>query len=196
MSRSDDSLIARYLEGDAEAFEDLYRRYASRLLGFVLSLGADRDAAEDLAQRTWLRALEALDAYKPRGRFRPWLFQTAYRLWVDEKRSGWERRRTPVDSEEELEQAASSDRAASGAEGRPPADPREQASACEERELVEAALKRLPEEMSRTVLLRIDGDLAYREIAELMGCPLGTVLWRMSEAQRRLARELASVRKG
>jgi RNA polymerase sigma-70 factor (ECF subfamily) len=196
MTPSDDSLIAQYLDGDPAAFEALYHRYAPRLLGFVYSLGADRDAAEDVAQKTWLRALEALDAYDPRGRFRPWLFRTAYRLWVDEKRSGWERRRVPVDSEEELEQAASSNRAAPGAAGRPPADPREQASAREERELVEAALERLPEEMSRTVLLRIDGDLAYREIAELMGCPLGTVLWRMSEAQKRLARELASVRKG
>jgi len=87
MRDDNDALIAQYLRGDANAFERLYDRHSPRLLGFLLSLGADRDAAEDLAQRAWLKAIEALDAYRPEGRFRPWLFTLAHHLWIDEKRS-------------------------------------------------------------------------------------------------------------
>ena len=66
MRENADALISRYLSGDAAAFEELYGRYASRLLGFVISLGASREAAEDVAQKAWLRVIEALHAYEPR----------------------------------------------------------------------------------------------------------------------------------
>ena len=192
MQESADALISRYLSGGAAAFEELYGRYASRLLGFVISLGAPREAAEDVAQKAWLRAIEALPAYEPRGRFRPWLFTLAHRLWLDEARSAWQRKRAPLD-EGQLDEFESTN--GTGAAGAPPVDPsegpRERAIRREQRALVEEGLAQLPETMRQTVLLRIDGDLTHREIAEAMDCPLGTVLWRMHEAQKRLTERLA-----
>jgi DNA-directed RNA polymerase specialized sigma24 family protein len=52
-------------EDDAESFGNLSQRYASRLLGFICSLGANRDMAEDLAQRTWMKVIEKLAVYRP-----------------------------------------------------------------------------------------------------------------------------------
>jgi len=184
MRDSDDELISRYLQGNAAAFERLYERYAARLLGFLAATGIGRDAAEDLAQKTWLRAIESLLRYQPQDKFRPWLFKMAHRLWLDEKRSAWERKRLSLE-EMETEEGEAAARAGLDVEnGRSPFD---QAAARQEREWVNRALDELPEEMRRTVLLRVDGALTHREIAEEMNCPLGTVLWRMHEAQRRLS---------
>ena len=187
MRDSDDDLISRYLQGNMAAFERLYERYAPRLLGFLIATGAGRDAAEDLAQKTWLRAIESLARYEPRDRFRPWLFKTAHHLWLDERRSVWERKRLSL---EEIGEKEGEETALAGSAPEKGVSPFDQAAARQERELVNQALDELPEELRRTVLLRVDADLTHREIAEEMECPIGTVLWRMHEAQRRLSERL------
>jgi len=182
-----DALISRFLQGDTASFERLYDHYAARLVGFLRSLGASREAAEDLAQRAWLKALEALGNYRPEGRFRPWLFRIAHHLWLDEVRSGRERGRGAMAPGPDAEGAPQR-------QGEPVDErtesPRDAAIAHEERGLVENALHELPDEMRRTVLLRIDANLTFREIAEEMDCSLGTALWRMQEAEKRLRRML------
>jgi RNA polymerase sigma factor (sigma-70 family) len=193
MDQSDDALIVRYLTGDVAAFEQLYHRYAGRLLGFLISMGAPRDAAEDVAQKAWIKALEALESYRGQGRFRAWLFTLSYRLWLDEARSAWRTRSFGMDEEQLAAVAANG---APRSTSSTVANPREAAEAREERELLEQALEELPDSMRQTVLLRIDGELAYREIAEMMDCPLGTVQWRMNEAQRRLSMMLMPVKEG
>jgi len=187
MRDSDDDLISRYLQGNMAAFERLYERYAPRLLGFLIATGSGRDAAEDLAQRTWLRAIESLARYEPRDSFRPWLFKVAHHLWLDERRSVWERKRLSL---EEIGEKEGEETAVAGSAPEKGVSPFDQAAARQERELVNQALDELPGEMRRTVLLRVDADLTHREIAEEMGCPIGTVLWRMHEAQRRLSERL------
>ncbi len=177
MREDNDALIAQYLKGNAAAFERLYDRHAPRLLDFLLSLGADRDAAEDLAQRAWIKALEALKAYRPQGRFRPWLFTLAHRLWIDEKRSAWERNRLAVADDIETPDPASG--------------PLETAMRRQQRQLLDQALAEMPGKLRQTVLLRVDGELTFKEIARAMKTPLGTVLWRMREAQQRLRKQLA-----
>ena len=188
MSERDDALIVRYLEGETGAFETLYHRYAARLLGFVVSLGAPRDAAEDIAQRTWLKVIDAIEQYKPTGRFRPWLFTVAHRMWIDETRSPWRRRRVAMEGGTDSNPAW----APISALIDPRKGPRQSAAEREEREQVGAALEELPDAMRQTVLLRIDADMTFREIAETMNCPLGTVLWRMNEATRRLTQRLGN----
>lgn len=200
MPHDDDTLIARHLDGDDAAFARLYERHAPRLLGFLRSLGAPADVAEDLAQQAWLQALDALMRYRPEGRFRTWLFQIAWRLWMSDRRLAWNARRAELPgsrfgAQEEHGSAgdgkdagldkgcdAIADRAAS---------PRDIAAAREMTRLVEAALAGLAEPLRQTLLLRIDGELKYREIAEAMGCDEGLVHWRMAEARRKLRQAIA-----
>ncbi|MBN1866286.1 RNA polymerase sigma factor [Candidatus Sumerlaeota bacterium] len=186
MTASDDWIIDQYLQGNVGAFEALYDRYASRLLGFLIALGADRESAEDAAQKAWIRVIENLDRYEPRGAFRSWLFTLAHRLWVDERRSGWERRR------EELETAEGNGQSLEESVVSPLPDPRERTSQKEEAQLLAWAVTQLPQAMREIVLWRVDADLTFREIADRMGCPLGTVLWRMRQAERRLQTLLGS----
>jgi RNA polymerase sigma factor (sigma-70 family) len=185
MAPSDDRLIEQYLNGDVDAFERLYERYSARLLGFLKAHGVCFDIAEDLAQRTWMRVIENLSEYQAQGTFRAWLFTLGHRLFLDEARSAWERHRVvPQQTDPEAGSLSFVESVPA-----PHASPLEQAVQKEEGELLAQAIEQLPDAIRQTVLLRIDGDLAFREIAEVMQCPLGTVLWRMQEA-RRLLRKL------
>lgn len=180
-ARTDDELTQAWLAGDPAAFAVLYDSHAPRLLGFLKALGAGHDSAEDLAQATWLKALDALPRYRARGRLRQWLFTIAHRQWLDHVRSAWHVRR-----QDGAAPADALDRAD------PARGPAEAAATSEEQDRLMAAVHALPEVQRRTVLLRIDGELTFREIAEAMGCPLGTVLWRMKDAERRLAKALGT----
>ena len=71
MTPSDDVLIRQYLDGDLGAFEQLDRQYGPRLLGFLTALGAPADAAEDVPQQAWIKAIDGLEGYLPDGQFRP-----------------------------------------------------------------------------------------------------------------------------
>ncbi len=174
---TDDQLVHDYLAGDVNAFEQLHDRYARRLLGFLRALGVEPHAADDLAQRAWCRAIERLTQYGGRGRYRSWLFTIAYRLWVDEiDRVGHQGPHSPIGA---MAEQATADRS-----------PLDTALDREQRDRVNRALRALPDPLRRTVLLRVDGGLKFRQIAEAMQCPLGTVLWRMRDARRRLASAL------
>jgi RNA polymerase sigma-70 factor (ECF subfamily) len=178
-------LIDQYLRGDVDAFERLYERYAARLLGFLKTHGVCQDVAEDLAQKAWMRVIEKLPEYQAQGTFRAWLFTLGHRLFLDEARSAWERHRVVPQSADPDENPLSFVESVPA----PHPSPLEQAAQKEESALLTQALEQLPDNVRQTVLLRIDGELAFREIAEVMQCPLGTVLWRMQEA-RRLLRKL------
>jgi RNA polymerase sigma-70 factor (ECF subfamily) len=185
---TDSQLIEAYLRGEREAFTVLYTRYERALFTFVLSLGGTREQAEDIMQQTWMRALEALPRYEDQGRFRPWLFRIAHRRWLDHVRSAWERRRAASPAEGAADGGVPLDRFLVD----PAPLPDEAATAVEARARLYRAIDGLPDAMRQALLLQIDGGLKHREIAEAMGVPLGTVLWRVREARKRLARQLGA----
>lgn len=182
MCQPDEQLIERYLTGEIEAFERLYARYAPRLLGFLIGLDGDRDAAEEAAQLTWIKVSARIGGCRDRARFRAWLFRTAHRTWLDERRRAARRRHQPLD--------LAADAGGDGRWADPAPDPRRQATQAERRARLRAAIAKLPESIRAAVLLRIDGELTHREIARELGCPLGTALWRVREGTRRLTEML------
>lgn len=182
MEPSDCELIGRYLHGDPEAFTALYSRYECHLLRFLLSLGGSWEQAEEAFQLSWIKAIERLADFQGRGSFRSWLFRIAHRTWLDQVRRGWERRRVSIAGVEDWE-SLPIDRAFLSSSRDPVAVAEDE----ERRVLLREALESLPDKMRQTVLLRIDGELTYQQIADEMGCPLSTALWRVREAERRLA---------
>ena len=176
MEQPDDDLVHAWVSGgDIAAFEELYDRHERQLLRFLLSLGENRDSAEDILQTVWIKVLERANQYQARGRFRPWLFRLAWTTRADTRKQAWERRRVPIPEQDSGSEAVS----------REPS-PRERLMQSERRSLVDEALLELPDVMRETLLLRIDGGLSFREIAETMDCPLGTALWRANEGEKRL----------
>lgn len=183
----DDALIERYRQGDDDAFAALFDRLHPRLTAFLHSLGVDYDAAEDTAQKTWMKALKQLDSYRGGGRFQPWMFQIAYRTHLDERKTSWFRRR--VAAVHEVNGATPHGVVLEAVPDEGPS-PRETADWAMRRESLIRALDELNPAQRQAVLLRLEGGLTYREIAETMGCPLGTALSRVREATERLQKTL------
>ncbi len=93
----DETLMERYVEGDAVAFDELFRRYERRAFAFFARRTRSADRAEDLYQELFLRIHRARHAYDPRRPFAPWLFQIAHHLLIDDKRRAFRNHEVPLD---------------------------------------------------------------------------------------------------
>ena len=182
---SDDArLIREYLAGSPDAFPKLYERHREDLMNFCTQLTRDPAQAQDLFQDTWIRVLESLGDLREPQAFRKHLLQTAYHRAVDLWRKRGLRRFFSLDGSSE-EESGLADRLTSPEPGPD--------LLLEEKEVqagLYAALATLPGEQRAVVLLRLREELSFREIAEVTGAPLGTVLARMSRAVERLRRLL------
>ncbi|MEA3020378.1 MAG: polymerase sigma-70 factor, subfamily, partial [Actinomycetota bacterium] len=83
---ADRELVERWQAGEQGAFDDLYRRYFTRLRSFCQKRVHDRDAAEEIAQEAFVKALQALPRFAGERRFYPWVTVIASRLCVDHHR--------------------------------------------------------------------------------------------------------------
>jgi len=160
-----------------EDVEQLLVSFGPRVYGLLFRLVGRPDVAEDLMQETLLRAFRSLDTYRPEGKFQAWIFRIAVNLARD-----WIRRRhrepsSSLDDELEPNVAAPSEKS-----------PRPEASMVtgERSRRVEEAMARLPTADREVLLLRYYGDLAFKDIAEATGEPLGTVLARAHRALKKL----------
>ena len=170
---TDEELIGAVAAGDGRALEELYRRFERPLYRFFYRYTGGRDA-EDLYQETWLRAVRAAGRFDPRRRFSTWLFPIAVNLCRD-----WQRRAPP-----EPVDAASIDLVATGSGS---------AGATEAAIDVRRLLGVLPEAQRSAVILRYYHDLPEAEVADILGCPRGTVKSRLHQA---MARMLQAARDG
>jgi RNA polymerase sigma-70 factor (ECF subfamily) len=164
---SDEELIGAVGRGDQRALAELCRRYQRPLHQFLHRHTAGRDV-EDLYQETWLRAVRAAPRFDSERRFSTWLFQIAVNLARD-----WHRRRIP-----EPVETAGDDAVATGPGSAPATE-----AALDVRRLLAA----LPEPQRSVVLLRYYHDFSEEEVAEMLGCPRGTVKSRLHHAMARLA---------
>ena len=92
--------MARYAEGDAAAFEELFHRYEPRAYSYFLARIGSRERARDLYQDLFLRLHRARDDYDPTRPFTPWLFQIAHRLLVDDLRRAHRFHEVPLEDRE------------------------------------------------------------------------------------------------
>lgn len=92
----DEQLMQQYADGDAKAFDELFRRYESRAFSFFIKRTRSRDRAQDLYQELFLRIHRARDRYDPERAFTPWFFQIAHRLLVDDQRRAYRAHEVPV----------------------------------------------------------------------------------------------------
>ncbi len=177
---SDEELVAALAGGDERAFEELVVRYRQRLFAFVYRHTGGPDA-DDIVQETWMRILRAAGSFDSRKRFTTWLFQVALNLCRDFGRRrrvrGPEAESGCNGEEQDVESEASSVMVEDAAAARIDA---------------ERFLARLPEEQREVLILRFHADLSEHEIADLLGCPPGTVKSRIHYALARLAKAAAA----
>jgi len=178
----DSTLVARCLSGEDAAWEELVRQHTRRVYGICYRFTGKDAAAQDLTQEVFLRVFRALGGFRStEGSFATWLTRLTRNLLIDHYRRTRNERVT--DSiEEQLprmeEGLVASSRPDSVLAGR------------EASELLQGALKKLSPELRETIILRDLQEMEYREIAQVLGIPEGTVKSRLNRGRAELARLL------
>jgi len=171
--------------GRQEGYHALLAAYGPRLYGYFHRATGNRHEAEDLVGEVMLRLVRTLGRYDERGRFEPWLFRIAANLVRDRIR-----RQKAAPSVGSLSGDADDGRGPLNAvAGRtPPVG--EAMAAAEQRDELMAALATLDESTRQMIVLRHYAEMSFAEIAELMGCPLGTALARVHRGLKALRRRM------
>jgi RNA polymerase sigma-70 factor, ECF subfamily len=190
--RSDQDIVALARAGEEAAYRELIRRYERPLFSLLYRMVRDRELAEDLAQETFVKALNAIESYRPEYKFSSWIFKIANNAAIDHLR----RRELDTLSLEgsphaETPEAVEATALQIGDRQESPLDE------VEARELggqIEQAIARLRPEYRSCILLRHVEGRAYEEIADILNLPLGTVKTYIHRARNELRQALAHLR--
>lgn len=189
---SDADVVAWAQEGHESAFRELIRRYQRPVFSLIYRMVRDRETAEDLAQETFVKVLNAIDTYRPEHKFSSWIFKIANNTAIDQLR----RKELDTLSLEGAPDAVTPERQAatalqidSGGES-----PLEEIEARELGAQIEAAIGKLRPEYRACIILRHVEGRPYEEIAEILGLPLGTVKTYIHRARGELRELLGPVR--
>ena len=178
-----EDLVERAKAGDRPAFGQLVEVYQDKIYGYVSRMLGDPDEAEDVAQETFVRAYRSLPHFRGAASFHTWLYRIASNLAIDIARRN--RRQStgdfsldePLESEEGDYEREIADESGS---------PEQLTQRREMQELVRQAVAELPEKLRAVVVLyELQGE-SYEDIAEILGCPLGTVKSRLFNARSQL----------
>jgi len=155
-----------------ELLEGLYGRHRNGIFSFLVGMVRDTDVAEDLTQETFARAVAAAGGFRRDALPKTWLFTIARNLAINHLRSRAHRSRAPLPDLSERPGTA--------------AEPLEKLAADEAGKAVSAAIGELPPEQREVFLMKVIEGLTYRQIGDVVGCPIGTVQSRFYYAVRRL----------
>jgi RNA polymerase sigma-70 factor, ECF subfamily len=176
------SLIERCLGGEQGAWEELIKVHTKRVYGICYRFTSRDNEAQDLTQDVFLRVFKSLGSFRAgEGSFVVWLTRLTRNLLVDHyRRSKYDRVTDAIEDrlatlEERTAQGARTDGLLAGREAG---------------ELLQAGLQKLSPELREAVILRDLQELEYREIAQILGVPEGTVKSRLNRGRAELARVL------
>jgi RNA polymerase sigma-70 factor (ECF subfamily) len=161
-------LMARYCDGDASAFRELYAAVSPKLYGYLVKMARSRALADDLLQQTFLKVHRARAAYVRGADPLPWIYSIAHRTFIDEVRKG-KRAKVNVGDGDDLPEIAADLRGDSiAAKDEPRVDPELLASTLD-------ALAGLPEQQREAVVLtKLEGK-SVAEAAEIAGTSVGAM---------------------
>ncbi|MBK8002610.1 MAG: sigma-70 family RNA polymerase sigma factor [Gemmatimonadetes bacterium] len=191
-SATDQEIVALAREGREAAYRELIRRYERPVFSLVLRMVRDRQLAEDLAQETFIKALNAIATYKPEYKFSSWIFKIANNAAIDHLR----RRDLDTLSLDGSPNATTADEIEATAlqVGDRTQGPLAELESRELGSAIEEAIGRLRPEYRSCILLRHVEGMAYEEIAQLLDLPLGTVKTYIHRARNELRGHLAHLR--
>lgn len=169
---TDRELMKAVQNGDLGKLGDLFERHHARIYRFCLRLTGKAQAAEDLTQETFLRALRYNRTFKGTSEFLPWLYRVARNVCNDHfRRTG-----VPEYGVDELPDVASDERPAA-----------EKLELAEDSDRLRAALAQLPESRREVLVLSRFEYRKYDEIAQILGCSVGAVKVRAHRGLKQLA---------
>ena len=179
METDDAALVERCRRGDVAAFEPLVEKYRQRVYRLAYNVLRDSEDAWDVAQEAFIRAYQAIGSFRGQAAFYTWLFRIVMNVAADRARQRAAQGR-----------AFGTERVEEGDWDRTLVDqgatPDDTAVRAEQRERIGRALATLPEHHRAIIMLSDLEGLSYREIAEVLAIPMGTVMSRLHNARKRL----------
>ena len=160
-----------------QVFRENALHYLDGLYGYAMSLTHNRADAEDLVQETYLRAMSAFERLRPNSNLKSWLFTILRNIYLNQIRVGlsqlWVDIDEPAHGRWEFEDKSSK-------------DPLFLYVAKAKQAEVRKAIEKLPDAYREVIVLREFEELSYEQIAQVLDCPSGTVMSRLSRARERL----------
>lgn len=166
-------LIERLKSGDRRAIDSLVNQYKAPLFAFILRMTGNPENTEDLFQETWIRVMRSIRMFRGESKFSTWLFQIAVNLVRDEQRKSKGKSHIPLDEFPDILSCP------------PGVDPFTLMKARRVREIIET----LPPKMKEAIVLKYFHDFSDAEIAEVAGCPEGTVKSRLFHAAQAIKKK-------
>jgi RNA polymerase sigma-70 factor (ECF subfamily) len=177
---TDADLVARALEGDTSAFGELVDRHRSAVFRAALSALGSHAEADEVAQDACVTAFRRLRTFRGEASFKTWLLTIAWHLALNRRHSltRWMKRTViptsrSTDDEAQWTDVASADDS-----------PEQRVVAMQLRTAIVEEIRRLTPTLRDVLLLAQSGEYTYQEIGDMVGAPVGTIKWRVSEARR------------
>jgi RNA polymerase sigma-70 factor (ECF subfamily) len=187
----DRNLIERARAGDAQAFDELVLRYERKVFNIAMGMVHDADDAKDVSQEVFLKVHQNLGSYEGDAQFSTWLYRVVVNQCIDHLR----RRRTPRVEFDETFPAEEAEDASGVSPRRLGFDPQRALSDKELRQQIRTALEALSPTHRAVLVMRELEGLSYQEMAEVLGCSIGTVMSRLFHARKRMQTKLIEYRK-
>ena len=177
----DTELVAAARDGDAQAYEELVYRHRDKIYARAFSMVRNEEQALDLSQEAWIKAWQRLHQFHGDSSFATWITRITINLSLDFLRKA---KRQRAESVEALEESSG------GVERLLPVinpNPTARLERIELRAKIDQAMETLSEGHRTVLILHEFEELPYKEIAERVGCSIGTVMSRLFYARRRMA---------
>ena len=162
-------LIRRLQNGEMDVFDAVYHETKSLVYYTILTILKDKSLSEDIMQDAYLKALEKIHTFKPKYSFKSWIVMIARNLSINTYNR--RKRELSYDPNEDEYIFGSSE------------------SNSEKEMIMQEIIETLKPDEREIVILHVVGDLKHREIAAIVGKPLGTVTWIYNQAISKLKKE-------
>lgn len=176
-------LVKRCQEGDSEAFDQLVTRYRTRVFGMIYNMVHNEQDAWDLAQDSFVKAWKSIKRFRGQSSFYTWIYRIVMNVTID-----WVRKKQVKGTGAEFDDSIQLKEIEPGSKTMPKADalPFERMQQGEIRTQIDKAIAQLSPEHRAVILMKEIEDMQYHEIAETLGCSIGTVMSRLFYARKKL----------
>lgn len=195
-SESDDEkalvrrLVGRAKKGDRDAYKQLVERYQKRVFGILFGMLRSREDAMELTQDVFIKVYQRIKDFEEKSSFYTWVYRIAFNLAIDFRRREWKKIHTEYDD------AVENQGVDDAVLNRELANPEQSLQSRELGAQIQRALETLPDEQKQVLLLREVEGLSYQEMADSMGCSIGTIMSRLFYARKKMQTQLKTIYTG
>ncbi len=181
-------LVGRTKKGDREAYKELVERYQKRVFGIVYGMLHSREDAMELTQEVFIKVYQRIGEFEEKSSFYTWVYRISVNLAIDFRRREWKKVHTEYD--DSMPDQGLDD----GVFQRERRNPEQMSQDRELGESISSALETLPDEQRAVLIMREVDGMAYQEMADVMGCSIGTIMSRLFYARKKMQTALKNLK--